>query len=159
MAALRDLLATLGYTDVTTYLQSGNVVFSVDQEGDARLTTEIERAILSELGLSVSVLIRTERELKAVIAGNPFKEAAANPTTLHVCFLSRVVDRKRLAELDAAPFAPDDFRLGNREIYLWYPSGAARTKLTNAFWERRLDLRATTRNWNTVTGLLAHMGG
>lgn len=159
MADLRDLVSSLGHADVSTYIQSGNVLFTGPEQDTSSLGQRIERKIASELGQDVTVIVRTRAELDTVIDGNPFQQAVTNPTTLHVVFLSEPPDSERLAAIDARLFEPDRFQVRDRAIYLWLPNGFQRTKLTNDLWERRLRLRATTRNWNTVTKLLALADG
>src|SRR4051794_16056261 len=109
MADLRALLSSLGHTDVTTYLQSGNALFNGPRDDSDVLRQEIERRIASDLGLNVKVLVRTPEELERVVAGNPFPEAAISPTKLHVCFLSSQPDQARLAAVDPRQFEPDEF--------------------------------------------------
>jgi uncharacterized protein (DUF1697 family) len=154
MADLRNVMTGLGYTDVATYIQSGNVVFTSDRDDPAELEQEIEERIAQEIGLDVSVLVRSQAELAAVIEGNPFQEAAASPTTLHVFFLSASPDGERLEEVDPRQFEPDEFKVGDRVMYIHCPNGLGRSKLAVYPWERRLDLKITSRNWNTVTKLL-----
>jgi uncharacterized protein (DUF1697 family) len=161
MADLRGLLEGLGYADVKTHLQSGNALFGTEggDAGGAEAHAEvIEREIDRALGLSVKVLVRTPAELARVVEANPFPAAAAEPTKVHVAFLSGPPDPARLAELDPARFAPDELRAGEREVYLWYPEGAGRTKLSTAVLERRLGLTGTARNWKTVTKLVELAG-
>lgn len=155
MADLRALLTSLGHEDVTTYLQSGNAIFTSAGEEPEALAAEIEHSIARDLGPRIRVLIRTPEELGAVIAANPFPQVEASPTRLHVAFLSGPVEAERLAEIDARRFEPDQLRLGDRAIYLHYPNGAGRTKLTLDVCERRLGVTGTARNWNTVTKLFA----
>jgi uncharacterized protein (DUF1697 family) len=154
MAALRDLMIGLGYTDVATYIQSGNVVFRSDHDNPAELEREIEQGIAQGTGLNVSVMVRSQAELASVVEHNPFREAAARPTTLHVSFLSAFPDEERLGQIDPRQFEPDEYRFGDRVMYLHCPNGLGRSKLAAHPWERRLGLRVTTRNWNTVTKLL-----
>lgn len=154
MGELRDLLAGLGHADVTTYLQSGNACFRSDRQDPEDLAGEIEQRIAGDLGLDVKVLVRTRDELAAVVANNPLPGAESDPKKLHVVFLSHSPLPERVATIDAARFAPDEYRVGGREIYVWYPDGAGRSKLTNDVWERRLGVHATARNWSTVTKLL-----
>ena len=160
MSDLRELLGSLGYSDVATYLQSGNAVFTSPRDDPAGLAREIERRLARDLGMEVPVVIRTREELAKVVEGNPFPEAASDPIRLHVSFLSGEPDRKRLAGVDPRTYEPERFELGDRVIYLWYPNGLGKAKLNDAFW-RRLDLgvHATDRNWNTVTKLLSLAGG
>jgi uncharacterized protein (DUF1697 family) len=152
MADLQALLAGLGYADVRTHLRSGNAVFyAAGHEPDA-LATRIEAALEERFGLEVSVLIRTPADLDAIIAANPFPDAAATtPAQLHVAFLSTTP----AGTIDPAAYAPDELRIAGREVYAWYPNGMGRSKLTNTTLERHLGVHATMRNWNTVTRLVA----
>ncbi len=155
MKALRELFAGLGYEDVQTYIQSGNVVFTKSGSASpARLAAAIEKGIAEELGLEVRVLVRTAKEMAEIVEGNPFLAARADPSHLHVTFLAERRDGDRLAKVDPDAFAPDQFRVQGREVYLHCPGGYGRSKLNNAFWERQAGVAATTRNWKTVTTLL-----
>lgn len=154
MADLRRLLADLGHSQVSTYLQSGNALFTSPRTDRPALIREIEEAIAAHLGRPVAVLLRTPDELAAVVAGNPFPEAVATPTRLHLAFLSSQPDPERLEAIDRARFAPDEFRPGNGVIYLHYPNGSGRSKLTGDVFAR-LGVDVTARNWNTVTALLS----
>lgn len=153
MADLRQLLTGLGYTDVVTHLQSGNAVFTATGKPD-KLAADIEAGIAKQFGMKVSCLIRTGAQLRAVVAGNPFGDIATDPSKLLVMFLSGKPDPARFADLDPATFAPDLFAVGDRELYLWCPNGISNSKLTPIPWDKRLQLVATGRNWNTVTKLL-----
>lgn len=163
MTDLRSLLESLGYTDVATYLQSGNAVVTSPDiatgtvPAPERVAKQVEDGLSRHLGLHNGVLARTGPELAAVIAGNPFPDALDKPALLHVLFLSAQPDRARLAELDLTPHAPDEFRLGDRAIYLRYAVSAGRSKLSPAL-GRHLTrvspgLVMTARNWNTVRKL------
>jgi uncharacterized protein (DUF1697 family) len=159
MADLRELLGGLGYDAVRTHLQSGNAVFAAPgaRSSAERLTGEIEGALARELGVGVKVLVRTHAELERAIAANPLLEVAEDHARLLVTFLSRAPAREALDALAPAEFEPDVFAVGEREIYTYYPQGVRATKLSNAFWERRLGVVASARNWNTVTRLLELM--
>lgn len=154
MPDLRALLSSLGFSAVATYIQSGNALFAASLRDPAVLAGQIEEGIAADLGMTVRVLVRSQDELAAVVAGNPFGGETIKRSQLHAAFLSGPVDPGRLAAVDSAQFAPDAFHPGDRVLYLHYPNGAYRSKLTNVFWERRLGLDATLRNWNTVTTLL-----
>jgi uncharacterized protein (DUF1697 family) len=157
MARLRELLEGLGYGEVRTHLQSGNAVFTPSATPPERVAEEIERALADELGLAARVLVRTHAELERAVAANPLLDLASDHARLLVTFLSDAPAREALSELAPADFEPDVFAVGEREIYTWYPEGVRATKLSNAFWERRLGVVATGRNWNTVTRLLELM--
>jgi uncharacterized protein (DUF1697 family) len=152
MADLRALFADLGAGEVSTYLQSGNVVFS---SGEKRgpLTSAIEERIRRDLGLDVIVLLRTSEQLAKVLAGNPFSGTGTEPSALHVTFLAESPQRKHVGGLDHERGAPDEFRVVGQEVYLHCPNGYGRSKLTNAYFEKQLAVAATTRNWRTVTTL------
>jgi uncharacterized protein (DUF1697 family) len=152
-ADLRRVFTDGGHTDVQTYVQSGNVVFAT-RGAAARLTEELERSITAELSVTTKVIVRSAAQLARVIEENPFLRRGADPSTLHVTFLARPAGRGAPARLDVPGAAPDELRVAGTEIYVHCPNGYGRTKLNNAFIERRLDLTATTRNWRTVTKLL-----
>ncbi|WP_433498374.1 DUF1697 domain-containing protein [Sphaerimonospora sp. CA-214678] len=154
MADLRALFAGLGYTDVKTHLQSGNVVFG-GADGESEAAARVEAAIQRELGLTVRCLVRGRDELAEVVERNPLGEVATDPAMHLVTFLSDRPDPARYADLDAAWYAPETYVVGEREIYVWCPDGVRNAKLIHSFWEKRLGLTATARNWNTVTKLLA----
>jgi len=147
MAELRDVFEQLGHGGVRTYIQSGNVVF--DGKGSsASVRRALEQAIDERFDLDVTVLLRTPSELAKVAAESPYGRDA------YVTFLDGVPDSKRVAALDPAPFSPDEFRVTGQEVYVRCPNGYGRTKINNAFFEKKLATRATTRNWRTVETLL-----
>jgi uncharacterized protein (DUF1697 family) len=151
MAELRKLLEGLGYSDVSTYVQSGNVVLST-KKAESRIVAELETHLANELGFVVPVILRSRAELVKVVKQNPFARAAADPTKLHVTFLGESPD-PALRQLDAADFKPEKFATGRREVYLSLPNGLGRSKLAVAV-EKALRGSGTTRNWRTVTTLL-----
>jgi uncharacterized protein (DUF1697 family) len=155
MRELRSSLESLGLEDVVTYIQSGNVVFRSRSGGVQQLTGGIERRIVETFGIEVVVLLRTPAELAKVAAGNPFLRGGADPAKLHVVFLSGRPAKKDAARLDPERSPPDELRLEGREIYLHLPNGFGRSKLTVDYFERRLGVAATARNWRTVTKLVA----
>ena len=154
MPVFREVLGGLGYADVTTYLQSGNALFTGRRQGPAKVEEEIEGALAARLGLAVTVMVRTAGELAGLVAANPLPAAVSEPARLHVAFLAGGADPGRIAAMDLSRFAPDEVRAGERALYLWYPNGAGRSKLTTAVLEQRVGGPVTARNWNTVTALL-----
>jgi uncharacterized protein (DUF1697 family) len=152
MADLRALVEALGCADVRTYVQSGNVVFRSDR-GAADLVRAIEKAIDKKLGLDVTVMIRTDRQLCNLVAKNPFLGPKLRQKTLYVSFLAGKPDRSRVRQLRAGNFEPERFEVVGEDVYLFFPNGYGRVKLNNAMLERQLGVAATTRNWRTVTAL------
>lgn len=153
MDELRQLFTGLGHREVQTYLQSGNVVFAGDEPDRGALVAGIEQAIGQRLGLAVTVLLRTRPDLEKVLAANPYLGIESDPAKLPVTFLAEAPDPGRAAALAVPAGETAVFSLVDREIYLHCPNGYGRTKLNNAFLERKLGVAATTRNWKSVTAL------
>jgi uncharacterized protein (DUF1697 family) len=148
MTKLRELIESLGHTEVQTLIQSGNVVFSSPRKVTSG---SIEAALERELGLTVPVLLRTPAELQRILAGNPFP--GADLSSLHVGFMSRTPPAKAVRELDLARFDPEEVAVKGLELYFHLPNGMGRAKLP-PYVDRRLGVPTTVRNWRTVTKLL-----
>jgi len=159
MSDLRALYAALGHAEVTTYVQSGNVVSACEVADPDEVAAAAEAGIAAELGLDVRVLVRTPAALATVVARNPFLPSGADPARLSVCFLAETPGPERVRDLVVPDSGADEFHVEGREVYLHLPNGMARTKLGNDLWERRLGVAATNRNWKTVTTLLEMAGG
>ncbi|MFC7645527.1 DUF1697 domain-containing protein [Streptosporangium lutulentum] len=156
MAELRALLTELGHGDVRTYLQSGNAVFTSALGDEQALAAQLEQAIEKHFGFGVDVLVRDHAYLKAVVDTCPFPAASLEGKQLHVTYFSEPVAASRLASFDAARYLPEEFRLGDRALYLYAPDGLGRSKLAEAL-TRSVPANgviATSRNWNTVTKLV-----
>ena len=147
MDALKALHESLGLKNVRTYLQSGNVVFQARSADPLR----IEREIQETLQLDLTVILRSAAELRAAVSANPLPQRVHHPSAYVIAFLS--AEPRDPSALDAYA-GPEERRLLGRELYLYYGEGMARSKLTNALIERKLGVKATARNWRTVTKLL-----
>jgi uncharacterized protein (DUF1697 family) len=153
MEQLREMLSGLGFADVRTYLQSGNALFTAKGTG-GQLAAAIEKKVGEATRLPVTVMVRTPADLRRVIAGNPFaNEAAAAPRTVHVTFLAGAASKSGIAAVGRIEAGGDRWHAKGNAIYLCCPNGYGRSKLNNAALERALGIRATTRNWSTVTAL------
>jgi uncharacterized protein (DUF1697 family) len=152
MPALRELLTSAGFTDVATVAASGNVVLGSDL-GLAELEAECERLIAERFGFEVAVIARTGEQMAQVVAADPYGPLAADPKRYQVSFLSAPLDEQQVAKL--AALASDSERLvaRGRELYAWHPEGVARSKLWAKLADAGLGVKATARNWNTVTAL------
>lgn len=155
MQTLRELIAGMGGTGVRTHLQSGNAVFTHREEDPQRLAEELKLAIADELGLTISCLVRTAADLRRVIEANPFAMEGVDGSRFLVVFLSGPPPLDKLAALDPAEYAPDEFRVGEREIYGHFPDTIRDSRLAALLTDRWLGMTASARNWNTVTKLLA----
>jgi uncharacterized protein (DUF1697 family) len=153
MADLRRIAADLGLADVTTYVQSGNLVFTTRHGDVDEAISGLEAAIASEIGLEITVIARTAQRLAEVAAGHPFASAQIEHRMLHVVFLADRPTSDAVAALDSDRSPPDRFEVRGDHIYLSYPGGSGRSKLSLDWFERELGVRGTARNWNTVTKL------
>ena len=150
MSDLRTAVESLGHTDVETYLQSGNVVFTPKgrPDGDA-----VRAAIKDSTGLDTNVLLRTGKEMSAIASSNPYP--VDDPTKVVVTFLASAADAKAVQALDVEGFAPEELTVHGTEVYLHLPGGQGRSKLTAALAKVKSPgaASATTRNWRTVEAL------
>lgn len=155
MTDLKKLYEGLSFTDVKTYIQSGNVIFKSDSKSsDIQLAKKIEKAISAKYNFEVTVIIRTKEELEKIILQNPFvKEKNIDLKKLHVTFLSETPDKEKIEQIKEADFLPDRFVIKGKEIHLHISGSYGETKLSNKFFENKLKVSATTRNWNTVNKL------
>ncbi|MCX4514884.1 DUF1697 domain-containing protein [Streptomyces sp. NBC_01619] len=162
MADLGTLLTGLGHGDVRTYLQSGNAVFtSASGDADDTLARGIEKAVEAHFGFTVDCLVRAAPYLASVVADCPFPAAELEGRQLHVTYFSEHIDPQRFDSVDAPAFLPEEFRLGERALYLYAPHGLGRSKLAETLSRPRMTkgVIATTRNWNTVVKLAEMTGG
>ena len=153
MAALKAGLTELGFEDVVTYIQSGTAVFRAASR-PATVAAAVERRILEDAGLAVTVMVRTHTELSRVAGRNPFLADDREPRQLHVLFLDAVPTRTAVTHLDPERSPPDRFHVDGQHVYLHHPGGVGRSRLSADYFERTLGVRATARNWNTVLKLV-----
>ena len=159
MADLRSLFAEAGYDEVRTYVQSGNIVLG-SPAAAAALEGEARRLISDRFGFDVPVVVRSARQLAAVVKRNPLGEAAAaDPKRYQVTFLSGKLDAAAIAALESVAADSEQLAAHGRELYTWHPDGVARSKLATALAGKKLGVTATARNWTTVTTLLEMAGG
>jgi uncharacterized protein (DUF1697 family) len=158
MKALAEEFVAAGCEHVRTYIQSGNVIFSAPPGKDESALAQLLGARLAErLSYTAPLVLRTTEELRAAIANSPYLAMGAPEETLHLMFLTAEPDAARVEKLDPGRSPGDTFVLLGREIYLRLPNGMARTKLTNAYFDTKLGVTSTARNWRTTTKLLELM--
>ena len=135
MADLKKLYEGLSFSDVKTYIQSGNVIFKSDSKtSDIEFAKKIEKAIFTKYNFEVPVIIRSKEELEKIISQNPFtKEKNIDLKKLHVTFLSETPDKEKIEQIKEADFLPDRFAIKGKEIYLHIPVSYGETKLSNNF--------------------------
>lgn len=155
MDALRALYASLGLRDAQTYVQSGNVIFRAAGQDVVLLPKRIEDGIERSFGFRPVVIVRTPSELRDVIAGNPFAtRPGIDPSRLLVTFLARDPAPEAREKARRIRADPEELWIGGRELYIYFPNGMARPKLSVALLEKTLQTPGTGRNWNTVRRLL-----
>jgi uncharacterized protein (DUF1697 family) len=156
MSDLRALCGALGLVGATSLLQSGNLVFQCDRLAGAALEQLLEEETAKRLNLSADYLVRNAAEWKKIVARNPFPEEAKKvPGHLVVMFLKSAPAPRSVDALRAAIEGPEIIRCDGKQLYITYPAGMGRSKLTGALIEKMLASRGTARNWNTVLKLAA----
>jgi uncharacterized protein (DUF1697 family) len=154
MSELQNLFESLGFIKVKTYIQSGNVIF----EAEAKKPNEIEKLVKEKIserfGLKVPVLVKAKSEVEEVLQNNPFLQTDVDVSKLHVTFLSAEPQQVNIEKINKDQYLPDEFVLRCIAIYLYCPNGYGNTKLNNNFFESKLKVMATTRNWKTLNELV-----
>ena len=156
MTDLSALFVNLGLKDAETFIQSGNVIFS--DIGDilpSALSVNIEHAILARFNYLVPVMIRTNQELIDLFSSNPFLgETNFDPSKMAVIFLHDSPSETQIQKVANIDYPPDKFRINDREIFIYCPNGFGRTKLFTNFFEKKMGVIGTARNWKTISTIL-----
>jgi uncharacterized protein (DUF1697 family) len=154
MADLREFLSELGFTNARSLLQSGNLLFEAAESDVSRLERRLETEAAARLDLKADFIVRSGEKWRAVIENNPFPtEARRDPGHLLVMFCKEEVDQAKVAALQTTVTGPEVLRHAGREVYIVFPEGVGRSRLTHSRLEKELGTRATGRNWNTVLRL------
>ena len=154
MDLLRKSVETLGFRQVQSYIQSGNLVFQGAKQSPTTISKKIEDVILKKFGFPAAVITITADEVRATLDGNPFlKQKGIDPSNLHVIFLSSRPEAADVKKLETIPSRDDRFEWRDQCLYLHLPNGTAQSRLANSPLEKLLSVRTTTRNWNTVNEL------
>jgi uncharacterized protein (DUF1697 family) len=154
MPALVELFSDIGHTDVVTYIQSGNIVFTSSSKSATAVARTIEQRIASDLGCDVAVLLRTKAELAKIVRTNPFPKQHDDTAQLHVTFLAEPPAAALVRAVKDYDAGKDEFVVRGRDVFLHTPNGYGKTKINNGFFEKKLQAVATTRNWKSVNKLL-----
>lgn len=159
MDALRKSFEKMGFEDLRTYVQSGNVVFKAPKQSSVTMETGIRKRILKDFGYEVGVIVRSAEQIAEVIRANPFSKDSNNDISkFYVTFLSQVPQPTGIDILKKIPGENDRYHCCGQEVYLYCPGGYGETKFSNNALEKALSCSATTRNWNTVNKLLEMAG-
>ena len=154
MTSLSNMLRKIGYADVETYIQSGNIVFTCHNSNRDKVSSIIKNAILAEFNLDIAVITRTLDDLMKIISANPFlKEPGFDPSKMAVLFLELKPSFAQIQKVDGIDYPPDKFYINDSEIYVYCPNGFGKTKLYTNFFETKMKVTGTARNWRTVIKL------
>ncbi len=155
MKSLQEMYVGLDFRNVRTYIQSGNVVFESNAPEAGNLEKTISAAILKTFGFEVPVIVLGKEELRSISEHNPFiRQRGEDIARLHVAILSAEPEHSLTETIGHDEYLPDEFYISGRSIYLFCPNGYGNTKLSNTFYEKKLKVMATTRNWKTVLELV-----
>ncbi|GAA5222477.1 DUF1697 domain-containing protein [Membranihabitans marinus] len=159
MADLKDLFSDLGYTDIQTYIQSGNVIFGVSQDkSESQLAGEIAEGITKKYGYDVPVIVRSATSFIKDADANPFiKDPNYDIGRLHWTILNEIPNEEYIDQMDTWPLNQDEIHIVGNNVFLQCEGKYSQTKLTNQWIEKKLKVSATTRNWKTVVKLISMM--
>lgn len=158
MVDLRAMCEKMGYEEVHTYIQSGNVIFETKEQNQSDIANTLHEQIEKTFGYDVPVMVMTQTYLQEVVDHNPFlkKDLDVNTKLLHVTFLATKPTNDLVSTLTTKDYGTDEFEVIENRVYLYFPNGYGRTKLTNNTFEKQLKVAATTRNWRTINKLLEY---
>ncbi|WP_297099114.1 DUF1697 domain-containing protein [uncultured Draconibacterium sp.] len=155
MDALKSSFSSLGFEQVQTYIQSGNVVFKYQEMSSEDLAELINKQILDDFGFDVPVLVLDSVQLETIVKNNPFVgDESKEVQFLHVTFLKETPKNVNNEKINSYVKAEEEFEVSECAVYLYCPHGYGKTKLNNNFFESQLKVTATTRNWKTTLKLL-----
>lgn len=155
MDALKTMLENIGFQNVRTYLQSGNVFVDSDEEA-SKVGFMIKQEIFKVFGHEVAVIVITKKDLELCFENSPYlKEKDIDVKKLYVAFVSTVLKKENINDLKISQFKPDEASIDGNRIFIRYDIGAGKTRLEGKYIEKKLNVIVTMRNWNTVTNLLA----
>jgi len=156
MDELRALYESLRFEDPRRYVQSGNIIFRTKEKNSPLLAKKIQSAIEKKFGCCPEVILRTAEEMRRAIAANPFPgRTKAEPGKVLVTFLAAEPPREARVNLEKFKELPEELHLEGRELYIYFPNGAGRSKLPWSAVDKLLKVTGTARNWNSVQAILA----
>ncbi|WP_321322709.1 DUF1697 domain-containing protein [Labilibaculum sp.] len=153
MADLKNMYADLGFTNCISYIQSGNVIFEYQNVANSKLEAKLEDAISEKYGFEVPVIVRSVKEWKQTLKTNPYVGIHEN-NSLYLSFLNETPKTELTEALSELNYGPDSFQIIDKDVFIYCPGPYHKTKLSNQFFESKLKVKTTTRNWNTVLKLL-----
>lgn len=153
MPDLKLLFEEMGFQDVETYIQSGNVIFSSKEKSSEKLEQKISSTIKRKFGFEVQVMVLTPEEIEYVLKNNPFIKKKKDNEKLYVTFLAKSPSDENINKLYATDYSPEEYIIDGSYIYLFVPNGYGKAKLNNNLFENKLKVFGTTRNLKTIKAL------
>ena len=154
MADLKQLLQKYGFQNIQTYIQSGNVIFDwKGNESNEQLAAKIKERLQEKYDFEVPVLVRSANQIKEAIATNPYVKSKKPIENLHLTFLQSLPEEDKLTEISIYDYPPDTYQIIDLNVFVCCANGYSASKYTNQFFEKKLKVAATTRNWKTVLKL------
>lgn len=155
MVDLKSLFEEIGYSEISTYIQSGNVIFtSADKSDEKEMANRIEKAIEEKFGFEVPVIVRTAKDLQKTLSNNPYyKDGEMDISPLHITFLAQNPSGESLDKIKTFDFPPDKYTIEGKDVFIYCEGKYHQSRLTNNFFENKLKVKATTRNLKTVKKL------
>ena len=153
MEELRRTFEELGFENVKTYINSGNVAFDAKKAGDAKLADKIEAAVEKQVGRPVAVMVREQKDIERILKNNPFEGQYESHKHMHVLFLKEKMPKEKEQQLQASALPGEQYEVRGREIYNLLPEGVAGSLLTKGFFEKKPKVSYTGRNWRTIQKL------
>ncbi|MXY77603.1 MAG: DUF1697 domain-containing protein [Acidimicrobiia bacterium] len=157
MVGLRSKLSEVGFSDVATVLASGNVIVSAESDCPAEVAATVRRLLNDAFDVDVPCIARTADHVRGLLDRNPLEKVVSNPSRYLVIFLSEQPDPELVGALLEEDHSPEAIAIEGTEAYVWSPNGVAAMTLSYAYLERRLDVAATARNWNTINKIVAKL--
>jgi uncharacterized protein (DUF1697 family) len=156
MADLSNMFKDLGFIDAETYIQSGNVIFSNDSDtSESEIACKVEKAISDRFKYKIPAMIRTVQEIRNLMPVNPFLlEENFDPSKMAAMFLHEEAKDAQIQKVANIHYPPDKFKINGSEIFIYCPNGFGRTKLYTNFFEKKMGVTGTARNWKTITTIL-----
>jgi uncharacterized protein (DUF1697 family) len=155
MEALKKALESVGFLNVQTYIQSGNVFVTTEEESPTKVGFLIKQEISRSFGFDVPVIVIGKEDLQACLDRNQFlNDAAVDLKKLYVSFISSELPENMITQLNINFIKPDELQLDGRRIYIKYDTSPAKTRLDNNWIEKKMNVTSTIRNWNTTNKLL-----
>ncbi|MDJ0645424.1 MAG: DUF1697 domain-containing protein [Flavobacteriaceae bacterium] len=155
MVELKASFETLGLKDVITYIQSGNIIFKSEENNTVKLESSIHEMLLDDYGFDVKVLVLTPDQMHYAATNNPYeKDSTRDPKKFYVVFLKEKPLQENITVLATYDYSPEEYVLDDKLIYYYAAKGAANAKMSTNFFENKLKVSASARNWRTVNKLV-----